>query len=107
MTADLGGATTPSAPQTFGGFSGQNWADIISGLIGGAASSRSGLSGAAGSRKEAKESKRRTIANLLTGALTGQQKSLMSGLAGGNALADIDNQAMQHLASGFISSLLK
>ena len=82
-----------------GGFGGaRDWAQIIQAGGQGVASGLQGMSANANSKKEAKESKRRTLANLMNSAMKRNQNLFMMG-------QDFRSQAMQQVARGFVEAL--
>lgn len=92
-----------TTPSNYG--SAQDWATIISGAGQGASSALQGIAGNANSKREAKESKRRTFANLLNQALKRNQNLFASGQQHSDDMNDFQSQAMQQVARGFVESL--
>ena len=82
-----------------------DWASIISGIGQGAGSAMQGAAGLANSKKEAKEAKRRTLANMLTQALKRDQTLFGVGQEYSDDLNDYQSQALQQMARGFVDSL--
>jgi len=97
-------AATP-APSTQSGFNGENWATIIQGLSSGAQKGLESAAAYATTRKEARESKRRTLADLLNKAYKRNQGLYNMGQQYGDEGADFNSQIMQQVASGFINAL--
>ncbi len=87
------------------GFGGQNWANIISGVGQGAQSALGGMSANANSRKEAREAKRRTLADLLNRAMKRDMAMYRTGQDYADEGADYQSQALQQVAKGFVSAL--
>lgn len=83
----------------------RDWAQIIQGLGQGAGGAMQGMAANAGSRKEAKEAKRRTLANLLNNALNRNQNLYRRGQEHSNEMTDLQSQAIQQMARGFIENL--
>ena len=92
--------TTPDTNQ-----GGTDWASIIAEAGKGASSAMQGASANAGSRREAKEAKRRTHANLLKNQLNREQNLFNAHQAHGQDITDYKSQALQQLARGFINAL--
>jgi hypothetical protein len=99
MTSQV--SSTP--PSGYG--SAADWATIIRGAGEGGSSMLQGASAYATSKKEAKESKRRTIANLLNNALRRSYSMNQIGQEYSDEMADFRNQQLQQLARGFVDSL--
>ena len=85
--------------------SASDWANIISGAAQGAGSAMQGATAYATSKKEAKEAKRRTLANLLNQALKKRQALFRMGQEHDDELNDYGSQSMQNTARGFVDSL--
>jgi hypothetical protein len=64
-----------------------------------------GASGYATSKKEAKEAKRRTLANLLNSALKRNQHLFHAGQEYSDDMNDYQSQALQQVARGFVNAL--
>lgn len=95
-----------SAPQSVSPYgSAQDWATIISGAGQGAGSAMQGAAAYASSKQEAKEAKRRTLANLLNQSMKRNQGLFRAGQEHGDEMNDFQTQAMQQIARGFIDSL--
>lgn len=97
-------APTPSTASPYG--SASDWAQIISGAGQGASSAMHGSSANASSKMEAKEAKRRTIANLLSQALKRNQGLFRVGQEHQDEMKDFQSQALQRAAQGFVESLM-
>ena len=82
-----------------------DWSQIISGAGQGASSAMQGATGYATSKKEAKEAKRRTLANLLNNALKRNQGLFRTGQEHADDMNDFQSQAMQQVARGFVEAL--
>ncbi len=85
--------------------SASNWSEIMKGAGEGASSAMQGAASYAGTRKEAKEAKRRTMANLLNQALKREQALQRIGQEYSDEMNDYQSQALQQMARGFIQSL--
>jgi hypothetical protein len=83
----------------------QNWADILKGTSEGVGTAMQGASAFANTKKEAKEAKRRTIADLLNKALKRQQGLFRVGQEYSDDLNDYQSQALQQVARGFVDSM--
>lgn len=94
---------TSPTPSNYG--SAEDWSKVISGAGQGATSAMQGTAGAAASRAEAKEAKRRTLANLLSQALKRDQGLFRMGQDHSDDMNDYKSQAMQQVAQGFVGSL--
>jgi hypothetical protein len=82
-----------------------DWANIISGAGQGANSAMQSTATNAGSRYEAREAKRRTLANMLNSALKRQAGMQRARQEYSGDINDYQAQAMQNMARGFIESL--
>lgn len=85
--------------------SAKDWATVIQGVGEGTGSAMQGASAYAQSKKEAKEAKRRTLANLLNAALKRNQGLFRMGQEHSDDMSDFQTQAMQQVARGFAESL--
>lgn len=85
--------------------SAQDWAQIISAAGQGAGSGMQSASASAVSRKEAREAKRRTLANMMSQALKRNQGLFRMGQEHNDEMNDYQSQALQRVARGFINSL--
>lgn len=95
-------APTPKA-SPYG--SAEDWSQIISGAGRGAGSAMQGATANATSKMEAKEAKRRTLANLLNQSLKRNQGLFRVGQEHSDEMSDFQSQAMQQVARGFVESL--
>lgn len=93
----------PSSPSPYG--SSADWAQIISGAGQGASSAMQGMSSSANSRMEAKEAKRRTMANLLSQAMKRNRGLYRVGQKHADDMNDFQSQAIQQMARGFVDAL--
>lgn len=64
-----------------------------------------GASSLATSKQEAKEAKRRTLANLMNSAMKRNQGLFKVGQEYGDEMNDFQSQAMQQVARGFVDAL--
>lgn len=94
---------TAASPSPYG--SSQDWAAVIQGAGQGAGSAMQGLSAQASSKMEAKEAKRRTMANMLSQALKRKQNLFRTGQEHSDEMNDFQSQAMQQMARGFVEAL--
>ena len=85
--------------------SANDWAQIISGAGQGVGSAMQGATANATSKKEAKEAKRRTLANLLNQALKRNQGLFRVGQEHSDEMKDYQSQAMQQMARGFVEAM--
>lgn len=76
----------------------QNWSTVISGASQGATS-------AIQSKKDAKEAKRRTLANLMNQAMRRNAGLFTAGQEYGDEMNDFQSQALQQIARGFVNAL--
>lgn len=89
-----------------GGYgSAKDWAEIISAGGQGAASGMQGMAANANSKAEAKEAKRRTLANLMNSSLKRNSKLFRMGQENSDDINDYQSQAMQQVARGFVEAL--
>lgn len=94
--------TAPAAPAKWG--SDEDWAEIVKGAASGAQSAlKSPVYGSG--KKDAKESKRRTLANVLNNALNRKHKTKKEQKTHKNEMTDFKNQVLQHAARNFSSAL--
>ena len=96
-------STPAPAPSSYG--SAQDWASVIRGAGEGAGSAMQGASAYANSKMEAKEAKRRTLANMLNNALKRKQSLSRMGQEHSDEMNDFQTQAMQQMARGFVQNL--
>ena len=82
-----------------------DWASIISGAGQGASSAMQGATAYATSKQEAKEAKRRTLANLMNQAMKRNQGLFRMGQEHQDDMNDYQSQAMQQVARGFVDAL--
>ena len=94
---------TEETPSKYG--SAQDWAQIISAAGQGAGSGLQSASSNASSKMEAKEAKRRTMANLLNSALRRSKNIFRMGQEHSDDINDYQSQALQQVARGFVDSL--
>lgn len=94
-----------TAPQTSNYGTANDWSQIISGAGQGASNAMQGNSAYINSRAEAKEAKRRTLANLMNQALKRGQGMHRIGQEYSDDMTDFKSQAMQQVARGFVEAL--
>jgi len=82
-----------------------DWAQIISGAGQGVGSAMQGATANANNKMEAKEAKRRTLANLLNQALKRNQGLFRVGQEHTDEMKDFQSQAMQQMARGFVEAM--
>ncbi len=82
-----------------------DWATVISGIGKGAGTAMQGNVAAANSKKEAKEAKRRTLANLMNSAMKRNAGLFRIGQENQDEMNDFQSQALQQIARGFVESL--
>lgn len=90
---------------TTGGASPIDWARIISAAGEGAGSAMQGAAQYANSKSEAKEAKRRTLANLMNQSMKRNRGLFRKGQEYGDEMNDFQSQALQQVARGFVDSL--
>jgi hypothetical protein len=83
----------------------KDWSSIISGASEGASSAMQGAQKAALTKKEAKEAKKRTLANLLSKALKRRLGTFKAGQEYSDEMNEAQTQALQNTARGFVSAL--
>jgi hypothetical protein len=83
----------------------QDWATILSGVGQGSSAALQGSAGAAQTKSEAKELKRRTLANLMNQAMKRDQGLFKVGQEYNDEMNDFQNQALQQVARGFVDAL--
>jgi hypothetical protein len=82
-----------------------DWAQIISAAGQGAGAGAQSAAQHATSKKEAREAKRRTLANLLNQALARNQNLFRVGQEYSGEMADTQSQNLQNMARGFVNAL--
>lgn len=82
-----------------------DWATVLSGIGQGAGSAMQGISQFANTKDEAKEAKRRTLANLLSSANKRNRSLFKKGQEHVDDMRDYQSQALQQIARGFVESL--
>lgn len=85
--------------------SAEDWSRIISGAGQGAQAGMQGASANASSKQEAKEAKRRTLANLMSQAMKRNQGLFRVGQEHADDMNDFQSQAIQQVARGFVDAL--
>lgn len=93
-----------AAPKSSYG-SAKDWSQIISGAGQGAGSAMQGATQNATSKMEAKEAKRRTLANLFNQAQKRKNAMFRMGQEHSDEMSDFQSQAMQQVAKGFVDAL--
>lgn len=83
----------------------EDWTAIIGSAGEGTKSAFEGAAGRANSKIEAKEAKRKTLSNLLNGALKRNQGLFRVGQEHANDMNDFQSQALQQIARGFVNAL--
>lgn len=81
------------------------WSKIISSASNAASSAMQGQSAMANSKREAKQAKKRTVANLLNSALSRNQNLFRLGQEHEDDINDYQTQALRRVARGFVGSL--
>jgi len=82
-----------------------DWSKIIQGAGEGAGQAMQGAAQFANSKAEAKEAKRRTLANLMNSAMKRNRALFRTGQDYQNDMNDFQTQALQQVARGFVDSL--
>ncbi len=90
-------------PSNYG--SASDWANIMASSAQGAGQAMQGNSAYANTKMDAKEQKRRTLANLLSQAMKRNRGLYQHGQEHQNDMSDFQSQALQQLANGFVQSL--
>jgi hypothetical protein len=83
----------------------RDWSQIIAQGAKGATSGMQGNAQNVNSRREAKEAKRRTLANMLNKSLRRNQDLFKAQQNYGGEMTDLKSQAMQQLAKGYAEAL--
>ena len=96
-----------SAPESQVPWYGQakDWAGIIQGAGEGAGGAMQSAASYATSKKEAKEAKRRTLANMLNSALKRNLNLVKVGQEYSDDMNSYQSQALQQVARGFVDAL--
>ena len=82
-----------------------DWSQIIQGAGAGAGSAMQGAAQFANTKQEAKEAKRRTLANLMNNAMKRNRALFRTGQDYQDEMNDFQSQALQQVARGFVDSL--
>lgn len=83
----------------------KSWMPIISGATQGATSAMEGAAKYAQSKREAKEAKRRTLANLMNKSLKQNQDMYRVGQEYNDEMNEYQAQSLQQMARGFVNAL--
>lgn len=83
----------------------EDWASILSNAGQGATNALKGAGAYAQNKLEAKEAKRRTLANLMNKATRRNQGLLQLHQQYGGEMNDTSNQALQQIARGFVEAM--
>ncbi len=83
----------------------EDWSKIITGAGEGVSSAMQGAADTKSAKRLAKESKRRTLANLLSQSLKRKQALFKREQEHGEEMGDIKSEAMQRAAHGLVESL--
>lgn len=92
------------APQANSGLSSGDWAQILSSAANAAGQGFNQAASGAGSKREAKEAKRRTVADFLRKALNRNQALFRTSQEYGNEMNQQSGDAMQQVAQGFVNA---
>ena len=85
--------------------SAKDWAQIIRAGGEGASAGMQSAANNASSKKEAKEAKRRTLANMMSQAMKRNQGLFRVGQEHADDMNDFQSQAIQQVARGFVDAL--
>lgn len=96
---------SPDASPSGGYGSAADWSQIIAAAGKGAGQGMQGAAAYANSKREAKEAKRRTLANLLSQSLKRNQGLFRAGQEHQDDMNDFQSQAVQQVARGFVDAL--
>lgn len=96
--------TTPTKPASKG-FGARNWADVISGIGQGVGSSMKGNADMIKTKEDAREQKRRTLADILNRSMRRDLSLYQSGQNYTDETNDTQSQVMQQIARGFVDAL--
>lgn len=94
--------STPTGGAGGGGF---DWSSIISGAGEGAFSALKGQQNYEMTKRDAKEAKRRTLANLMASSMKRNRNLFRKGQEHADELNDYQSQALQQIARGFVDAL--
>jgi hypothetical protein len=83
----------------------EDWSKVITGVGEGASSAIQGAADSKTAKRLAKETKRRTLANLLSQTLKRKQGLFKREQEHGEEMSDIKSEAMQNAAHGLVESL--
>jgi len=83
----------------------RDWLDVVSGAVEGAGSGLKSATAFATSKKEAKEAKRRTLANLLSQAMKRNQGLSEADTEHQSDMKDFQSQVLQNSARGFANAM--
>lgn len=83
----------------------EDWSRVITGVGEGASSAIQGAADSKTAKRLAKETKRRTLANLLSQTLKRKQALFKREQEHGEEMSDIKSEAMQNAAHGLVESL--
>ncbi len=83
----------------------KDWANIISGVGQGVNTAMQSNAGLANSKREAKQTKRKTLANLLSQAMKRKQDFSRVGQEYSDEMNDHQAQSLQQIARGFVDAL--
>lgn len=83
----------------------KDWASVLSGIGQGSSSMMNASIGYATSKEEAKEAKRRTLANLMNNAMKRSHGMYRVGEEYSDEMNDAQSQSLQNVARGLVESL--
>ena len=83
----------------------QNWTSVLSGVSKGAESGLQGQRAYVQNKNDAREAKRRTLANLMNQAMRRNANLFTAGQEYGDEMNDFQSQALQQIARGFVNAL--
>lgn len=99
------GSVTEGTPYSSGGYgSPADWSQILAAAGQGAGSAMQGAAQHANSKSEAREAKRRTLANLLNSAKKRNQSLFRQNQEHQDEMTDYKAQALQQVAQGFLQA---
>ncbi len=83
----------------------KDWGQIISGIGSGVNTAMQSNAGLANSKREAKQTKKKTLANMLSQAMKRKQDFSRAGQEYSDDMADHQSQSLQQIARGFVDAL--
>jgi hypothetical protein len=95
--------TPPKKPSNYG--TAKDWTTILAGVGEGAQSATKGNAAHKQNKEDARQAKRRTLANLMNQAMRRNAALSRAGRENSDDLSDYKSQALQQVARGFVESM--